>query len=116
MSVLPPRSSLSLTLSSRIVPGGSSNELLSPGAEGGEARQQLVQLQALSAVLRQLLPDLVHLRRHRGRRPQPLHRALQGLQQGIHLVVKLRTDAEAEGKVVRKRRRERKMRTTMKKR
>lgn len=74
--------------------GGPSDQLLSAGAQGGEAWQQFVQLQALGSVLRQLLPDLLHLRRHRGGLPQPLDRALQGLQQGIHLVVKLEEEQE----------------------
>lgn len=78
-----------LTLGSRIVVSSSADELLSAGAEGGEAWQQFVQLQPLRPVLRQLLPDLLYLRRHRGRLSQPLNRPLQGLQQGVHLVVKL---------------------------
>lgn len=65
------------------------DQLLPAGAEGGEARQQLVQLQALSAVLRQLLPDLLHLRRHRRGLPQALHRPLQRLQQRVHFIVEL---------------------------
>lgn len=83
---------------------GSSDELLSAGTEGGEARQQFVQLQPLGSVLRQLLPDLVHLRCHRGRLPQTLDRPLQGLQQGVHLVVKLGTEGELEESIVRRRR------------
>lgn len=95
-----------LTLSSRIVVGGSSNQLLPTGTQGGEAGQQFVQLQPLSSVLRQLLPDLLHLRRHGGRLPEPLHRPLQGLQQGVHLIMELRTDGgEEENKLFKRRRR-----------
>lgn len=81
-----------LTLSSRIVVGSSSNELLPAGTQGGETWQQFVQLQPLGSVLCQLLPDLLHLGRHRGRLPQPLDSPLQGLQQRVHLVVKLGTE------------------------
>lgn len=70
------------------------DELLSAGAQGGEARQQFVQLQPLGSVLRQLLPDLLHLCCHRGRLPEPLHRPLQSLQQWVHLVVKLRAGGD----------------------
>jgi len=78
-----------LTLGGGVVVGGPSDELLPPGAQGGEGGQQLVQLQALGAVVGQLLPDLVHLGGHRRRLAQALHRPLQGLQQGVHLVVEL---------------------------
>lgn len=95
-----------LTLSSRIVVSSSSDELLSAGTEGREAWQEFVQLQPLGSVLRQLLPDLIHLRCHRGRLPQPLDRPLQGFQQGVHLVVKLGTEGELEESIMRRRRRE----------
>lgn len=82
----------------------SADELLSTGAESGEAWQQFVQLQPLGPVLCQLLPDLLHLRCHWRRLPQPLNRPLQGLQQGVHLIVKLWTEEELEDRVMRRRR------------
>lgn len=68
---------------------GSSYQLLSAGAQGREAWQQFVQLQPLGSVLCQLLPDLLHLCCHGGGLPQPLHRPLQSLQQGVHLIMEL---------------------------
>lgn len=93
-----------LTLGSRIVMSSSADELLSTGAESGEAWQQFVQLQPLGPVLCQLLPDLLHLCCHWRRLPQPLNRPLQGLQQGVHLIVKLWTEEELEDRVMRRRR------------
>lgn len=83
-----------LTPGSRIVGSSSADELLSSPAQGREAGQQLVELQALSPVLRQLLSDLLHLRRHWGGLPQTLDRPLQGLQQGVHFVVELAEERE----------------------
>lgn len=86
-----------LTLSGGVVAGRPADELLPAGAERREAGQQLVQLQALGPVLRQLLPDLLHLRGYRRGQPQPLHRPLQGLQQRVHFVVKLGEGGAREG-------------------
>ncbi|KAF3834233.1 hypothetical protein F7725_025437 [Dissostichus mawsoni] len=91
-----------LTLSGRVVVSSPSDELLSAGAQSREAGQQFVQLQPLGSVLPQLLPDLVHLGCHRGGLPQPLHRPLQGLQQGVHLVVKLGAEGELDKSVIKR--------------
>lgn len=82
----------SLTLSSRIVISRSADELLSAGAQSREARQQFIQLQPLSAMLCQLLSDLLHLCSHRRGLPQTLHRPLQSLQERVHLIMKLEAE------------------------